>query len=431
MKLFNKISPPRAVALSYVAIVLFGALVFLCPFSLNNCRLSFIDALFTSMSAISTTGLSPIDPSANLSFFGKAFLCIMIEIGGLGITIIGAFFFIYMGRKINISTRNVLKESINFSEGNGIVKFVKSILTFTLLIEGVFFLLFFPFFLKHFSFVQSIFYSIFHTVSAFANCGFDVFPSSDSITFMKDSKIFVFLTYLLMFIGGLGFVVIFEIKNKKFQFKRYSLHAIVVIIVSLILDIGGTIFYKITNSQIALLDAFFMNITSRHGGFYTYNPIYLSNASKVLSYIFIIIGTSPGSTGGGIKTTSLFVLFNSLRGDFNQKKIQSFKYTIPPDAFMKAFTLLFIVIILLSTCCAIALLVQPEIDLFTMLYELTSCFGTVGLSMGATSFLNSFNKFLCVLLMFCGRVGPLTLAHVIVTDNKDKLFYPDGVIAIG
>ncbi len=438
LKRLMKQSPGRIIAFGFLAVIFIGSGLLMLPCSLRQgVQLHYIDALYTSTSAVCVTGLIAVDPGNTFTPVGQVILALLIQIGGLGVTSVGAGIILAMGKKINLKGRNLIQEASNLDSGKGIIQFVKQVLFTTLAIEGIGAVLsYFAFLQEGYGPVESIGISLFHTVAAFNNSGFDILGLSGEVYSnvnlipYQDNVLLNLTTCFLVIFGGIGFLVIREMMQHKFRWKRYSMHAKVVLSVSAVLLVVGTLLLKLSE-DISWLGAFFFSVSARTAGFSTYNLGEFRTAGLLVLVVLMFIGASPGSTGGGIKTSTFFVLMKGIGSSATNKSEKAFKYGIPADAFRKAavITLLALCVVVLGTY--LLILMDPQVPLVDALLEITSAFGTVGLSTGITPGLSLGSKLLSILIMYIGRLGPLTVASLWYFNKGERARYPDGNIAIG
>ena len=274
--------------------------------------------------------------------------------------------------------------------------------------------------------------SLFHSVAAFNNSGFDILGNLQNLIPYRDNVMLNLVTCGLIIFGGIGFLVIREMWTKKFHFKKYSMHAKVVITVSAALIVSGTILIKLTE-DVTWLGAFFHSVSARTAGFSTYPLGEFSNAGLLVLICLMFVGASPGSTGGGIKTSTLFVLLQGVKSAATNKSEKAFRYSIPKDAFKKAavITLLALSVVVTGTYLMIVMEQGTDIRLVDALFEVTSAFGTVGLSTGITTGLSVGSKLLSIFIMYIGRLGPLTVASLWYFSRGERVRFPEGNIAIG
>ncbi len=433
----RKLSPGRIIAFGFAAVILIGSGLLMLPCSIQPGQtVHYIDALYTSTSAVCVTGLIAIDPGCAFTPVGRFFLALLIQIGGLGVTAVGAGIILAMGRKINLKGRNLIQEAGNLENGKGAIRFVKSVLATTITIELAGAVLSFLVFIRDYPFPEALGYALFHSVAAFNNSGFDILGLSGDISSninlipYQNDLLLNLTTSALILLGGIGFLVIKEILQYRFHWRKYSMHAKVVLSVSAVLLAVGTVLLKLSEN-ISWLGAFFLSVSARTAGFSTYSLSEFSNAGLMVLTVLMFIGASPGSTGGGIKTSTFFVLLQGIKSAATNKSEKAFHYAIPAESFRKAavITLLALSVVILGTYLIIML--DPQVPLMDALLEVTSAFGTVGLSTGITPNLSTASKLLSILIMYIGRLGPLTIASLWYFTKGERVSYPDGNIAIG
>lgn len=431
--LFRKMTPVRIIALGFALTVLIGAGLLLLPCSVRpGVSLSLIDALYTSTSAVCVTGLIAVDAYDTFTPFGRCVLGLLIQIGGLGVTAVGAGVILAIRKRISIKGRTLLREAMNLDSGRGIVHFLKSVLLTTLTIELAGACLSFPVFVRDYSVPQAIGISLFHSVAAFNNSGFDILGGMRNLTPYRDDVLLNLVTCALIILGGIGFLVIREVLEKRFRWKRFSMHTKVVLSVSAVLTLAGTLLLKLTErGNISWLGAFFQSVTARTAGFSTYPLGGFSNAGLVVMMVLMFIGASPGSTGGGIKTTTFFAVLQGIRSAATNRSEKAFRYTLPADAFRKASVIASIGLFLVAGSTFVLLLLEPQLALRDALFEMVSAFGTVGLSTGITPGLGVAAKLLSIVMMYIGRLGPMTIATVWYFSRGERVRFPEGNIAIG
>lgn len=401
------------------------------PISLNDgVNLKYIDSLYTATSAVCVTGLITVDPANTFTPFGRFILAVLIQIGGLGITSLGTGIIIAMGKRVNFKSRSLVKEALNLNSGKGIVKFIKEIFFTTISFELIGTILSFIAFSKDFSFSKALGISAFHSIAAFNNSGFDILGNFQSLATYKNNVYLNVVTCMLIILGGIGFFVIKDIKTNKLKWKSLSMHSKVVIWVTVILIIFGAIMIKLTNN-ITWLGALFNSVSARTAGFSTFNLSNFSNAGIIVMIVLMFIGASPGSTGGGIKTTTVFVLFKGIVSAATNKGEKAFKYAIPKNAFRKAavVTVLGINVVLIGTF--LISIFEPQLELRDILFEVVSAYGTVGLTTGITTSLSAASKILSMIIMFIGRLGPMTIVTLWYFSRGERVTFPEGNISIG
>ncbi len=409
----RKITPLGIIVMSFGGIIVIGIFLLKLPFSTQGAEsLSWVDSIFLSTSAVCVTGLSTIpDLSATLSVFGKIVLALLIQVGGIGIVTIAIYVLIALGIKIGVTERYIIKEALNQHSLSGVVRLVKSIIFTTLIIEFFGMIINFIVFIQYFDFLKALGLSAFHSISAFNNAGFDIFGDS-SMQIYSSNVLLNINTMVLIVIGGIGFIVIRDILSKK-KWSGLSLYSKMVIKTTVFLIVTGTLIIKIFEySNITWLEALFQSITTRTAGFSTVDISLFSYSTLIVVMLFMFIGASPNSTGGGVKTTTFYIMFKSIVSYLKGKETIIANRRIDPEARTKAFTLaglaltsIVVVFIILSKIEA----GNPDMTFIKMMFETFSAFGTVGLSMGITSSLMPASKILLSLLMFMGRLGPITI----------------------
>ena len=430
MSYIKKMSPGRFIALGFAFVILMGALLLFLPISHNEgVDVAFIDALFTSTSAVCVTGLTAVDTADTYNVFGQTVVALLIQIGGLGVTCVGVSFILLARRKVDFKDRILVKEALNLDSVKGIVKLVKSILLMTLCFEGIGAILSFAVFSRDYPIGKAIGISLFHSVAAFNNSGFDILGGFKNLINYQSNILLNLTTCGLIIFGGLGFVVIKEIIHKH-SFKKFSLHTKVVITMTVLLLALGTIMMKLTE-DITWLGAFFFSTSARTAGFSTYPVGNFTNASLFILIILMFIGASPGSTGGGIKTTTAFTLFKSAYSVSTNKYCSGFKRRIPNETISKAFMLSFLAMLLVCFSTFLLCILEPEYSFIQLLFEVVSAFGTVGLSTGITPDLKPASEMVIIITMYIGRVGPLTIASLWSFKTLSNVRYSEEAITIG
>lgn len=437
-----KKNPPLIVCLSFFALILFGAILLDLPIaSANGERIGFLNAFFTSTSASCVTGLIVANTATQWTVFGKVVIIILIQIGGLGTMVFISLIAMALNKRIGISERRIIKEQTNADTSKGIIRLVIYIIKFSLAVELIGAILLATKFIPDFGLERGILFSIFHSISAFCNAGFDIIGNSLT-DYVSDFTVNMTISLLIIF-GGLGFTVFIDIYRKR-RFKNLSLHSKVVISFTAILLLVGTLaFFLIEHNSAAMeglslkgkvLSSFFMSVTARTAGFNTIDIGKMQEGSVIVTIMLMFIGASPASTGGGIKTTTFGVLLSStisvLRGN---KEIEIFHKKIPYDTLIKSlciFTLGSFLVIFSSLW--ITIIEQGKFLYLDILYEIVSAFGTVGVSRGITANLSSLSKIILIILMYLGRVGAATLGvSILDTHRKKHTRYSEGKIIVG
>lgn len=428
---FRRQSPARLIALGFALTILLGSVLLILPCSVQDgVDLSYIDSLYTSTSAVCVTGLIAVDAGDTFTPLGQFFLALLIQVGGLGVTTVGAGIIIAMRKNVDLKGRNLIREASNLDSDRGTIRFVKNVLVTTLIIELIGAILSFFIFIRDYSPLKALGISLFHSVAAFNNSGFDILGNLQNMIPYQDNVALNLITCTLIFLGGIGFLVIKEIRANKFRWKKYSMHAKIVLTMSAALIFIGTILLKFTE-DITWLGAFFHSVSARTAGFSTYSLGTFTDAGLLVLIVLMFIGASPGSTGGGIKTSTFFTLIQGIKSAATNKSEKAFRYAIPKDAFRKAgiITILALTVVVAGTWLMVVM--EPDLDLLDALFEVTSAFGTVGLSTGITTGLGTDAKLLSILIMYIGRLGPLTIASLWYFGQSERVSFPEGNLVIG
>ena len=430
-RLLKRQSPGRIIALGFLSVILIGSVLLMLPCSVKDgVTLRYIDALYTSTSAVCVTGLIAVDAGDTFTPLGQTFLALLIQIGGLGVTAVGAGVIIAIGKKVNMKGRNLIREAMNLDSGRGLVIFVRDIFITTVIIELSGAVLSFLVFIRDYPPIRAIGISLFHSVAAFNNSGFDILGNFQNLIPYRDNVLLNVVTCALIILGGIGFLVIREVCAKRFRWKKLSMHANVVISMSIVLIIVGAVMLKFTEN-ITWMAAFFHSISARTAGFSTYPLGTFSQSGLLVLTVLMFIGASPGSTGGGIKTSTFFVLLQGIKSAATNKDEKAFRYAVPKNAFRKAAVIATLAVGVVIVGTYLMTIMEPDIPLADLLFEITSAFGTVGLSTGITPDLCDGAKFLSIVIMYIGRLGPLTIASLWYFTRGDRVSYPEGNIAIG
>ena len=396
---FLKKQPPgRLIAMGFAFVILTGAVVLVLPVSVwPDAEVSFVDALFTSTSAVCVTGLIAIDVADHFTPFGQAVVAVLIQIGGLGVTSVGVGLILAAGKRVSIRGRLLAKEALNVDSFQGIVKLVRAVLFMTLFFETLGALLSFIVFIQDYPLLHAMGISVFHSIAAFNNSGFDILGGLRNLIPYQDNILLNLTTAGLIIFGGIGFLVILDVMKQK-RFKKLTLHSKVVITSSITLIVVGTLLLKATE-DITWLGAFFQSVSARTAGFSTYTIGEFTNAGLFVLCVLMFIGASPGSTGGGIKTSTFFVLVQAARSIFVKRPLSSFRRNISPENLSKAYlvTILSLGVVCIATF--LMCILEPDCTFIQLLFEVISAFGTVGLSTGITPGLSGAGKLGIILVM--------------------------------
>ncbi|MDY4515191.1 MAG: potassium transporter TrkG [Lachnospiraceae bacterium] len=429
--IFRRQSPARIIAMGFALMILLGSVLLLLPCSVREgVDLRYIDALYTATSAVCVTGLIAVDAGDTFTPLGQFFLAMLIQAGGLGVTSVGAGIILAIGKKVNLKGRNLIREAMNLASAKGMIRLIHKVFAVTVIFElsGAF--LSFLVFVQDYPPVQALGISLFHSVAAFNNSGFDILGNYQNLIPYRQDVLLNLVTCGLIFFGGIGFLVIRELWETKCRWRRLSMHAKVVLSVSGILILAGTLLLRLTE-EVTWLGAFFHSVSARTAGFSTYPLGTFSKSGLLVLAVLMFIGASPGSTGGGIKTSTFFVLLRGIRSSAANQTEKAFHYAIPREAFRKAavITLLALGVVVAGTY--LMGIFEGELPLMDILFEVTSAFGTVGLSTGITPDLTDAGKILSVIIMYIGRLGPLTIASLWHFSKGERVRYPEGNITIG
>lgn len=426
-----RLSHVQIIALGFFLIIMTGTFLLMLPFSTRDGQgAQFLEALFTATSASCVTGLIVRDTSIYWSEFGQAVILTMIQIGGLGFMTIATMFFLLLRKRVHLRGRELLTESISVSQVGGIMRLAKKILLGTFFMEGTGALLLMIRFIPRYG-LYGIWMGIFHSISAFCNAGFDLMGQHtgaySSLTSFSNDWLVSLTIMTLIVVGGVGFIVWDDIWTYKFQLKKYHLHSKIVLWMTTLLIFGGAALFLIVERNATgaglsagnqILAALFDSVTPRTAGFNTVDTASLSDAGKLLTIVLMFVGGSPGSTAGGIKTTTIMVLFlyafSYMRSD---RGTAVFGRSIEEDALKKASAVFFTNLMLALGVTFLISSVQ-KIALLDILFETFSAIGTVGMSTGITRDLTDFSRVLIIFLMYCGRVGSISFANALAGKKK-------------
>lgn len=435
----SPLSPAKIIALGFLTVIACGTVLLSLPAAHSGeVEVSLLDSLFSSVSAVCVTGLVTVDTGAAYSFFGQLVIAVLIQIGGLGITSISAGFVVLLGGKLSTRENSLVREALNYPTYNGIKPMIRSVVLLDFSIEAVGAVLSFFTFIRDYPFSKALWLSVFHSIASFNNGGFDALGNGDSIGAYTHDVWFNFVTCALIVVGGLGFFVIRELLNRadaKIHHReagKLSLHTKVVLMMTSVLILGGVVVIKITEgANISVMGAIFASITARTAGFSTYPISGFSNAGILVMCVLMFIGASPGSTGGGVKTTTAFVFVKRLVSVMTGREARVFRRKIKDEAMSKAFIIISLGLgwILLQT--SVMSFFDPDIPLRDILFEQVSSFGTTGLSTGITGLLSIPSKLVLIVTMYVGRLGPLTIATLWSAKKPSPVSRPEGDIPIG
>ena len=422
--------PSRTIAFGFAMLILGGTLLLSLPAAVKSGRLPGLDALFTATSAVCVTGLATVDPGDTFTMFGQVVLAVLIQLGGLGISSVGMGLSIAAGRRISFRGRSLVREALNVSSFEGMVKLVRAIMTMTLAVEGLGALLSYPVFVRDYPPLQAVWISIFHAIAAFNNGGFDVLGGMHSLIPYRDNVWLNLVTDAMIVLGGIGFMVVLDVLHNRGQFRKLSLHSKVVLSTTAVLILAGTLLLKLTE-PISWLAALFQSITTRTAGFSTIDFGSVSNAGLLVTMILMFIGASPGSTGGGIKTTTFFVLMQEVRSIFSKRRLGAFRRRLPDGSLAKAASITLLGAMVVFVGAFVLCVLEPQLSFVQILFEQVSAYSTAGLSTGITPGLRAASKVVLIVTMFIGRVGAFTLLSLWVERPAPSARYTEEAITIG
>jgi trk system potassium uptake protein TrkH len=439
-KLFRNMKPPQILALGFAILILLGAILLTLPISAQEGRLPFLDALFTSTSAVCVTGLIVVNTKEYFSTFGHFVILVLIQFGGLGIMTMATMVVLAIGKRISLKEKLLMQEALNTSNIKGLTRLVLLIVKTTLIIEGIAALILTFRFIPDFGMPNALGMGIFHAVSAFCNAGFDIFGDS-LVRFVNDPIVNLIITTLII-LGGIGFSVMMDVYYSRRK-KNFSLHTKIVLTATLVLLVFGSIvFFALEYSNPDTIGelsisgkawaSYFLSVTPRTAGFNTVETGSLTTATLFITITLMFVGASSGGTGGGVKTTTFgAILINVFATITNKEDTNIYGRKLPKEVISKAFTIVFIAMmwIVLVT---IILSITENMEFIDILFETVSAFGTVGLSTGITGSLSSIGKVMIIITMFIGRLGPMTLAVAFSRQAMRQIVkYPEEQIVVG
>lgn len=431
----------QVIILGFISVIVIGSLLLMLPVSTRSGNgTSFADALFTATSAVCVTGLIIHDTATYWSLFGQGIILLLIQIGGMGVVTVAVSIAVFSGSKIGLMQRSTMQEAISAPHVGGIVRMTEFILKTAILIELIGAAALMPVFCSDFGILKGIWYSLFHSISAFCNAGFDLIgirePFSSLTTY--SSQPVVNLTIMALIItGGIGFLTWEDIKNNKWHLKKYRMQSKVILTVTaLLIVLPAVYFYFCEFSDVPaserIWNSLFQAVTPRTAGFNTADLTSLSEVGLMLTIILMLIGGSPGSTAGGMKTTTMAVLVSTALSVFRKREhTHFFRRRIPGNTVRNAATI-FLMYVALFLAGGMIISYIEDIPLVSALFETASAIGTVGLSLGITPELGLVSHLILVVLMFFGRVGGLTLIFAAVSEKRSHgSKYPQEKITVG
>jgi trk system potassium uptake protein TrkH len=441
-----KLAPAQVILLSFGGWILIGALLLLLPVSAAPGKvISFVDALFMSTSATCVTGLGSISLADDLTIFGQMILLILVQVGGLGIMTLSSSMAVIMGKSLQMREQVIMQDVLDTSNSEELLKLIIGIIQYTFAIEFIgAIILMLGYYQEGFEIGQSMYYGFYHSIMAFCNAGFALF--NNNLEDFKFNPTIHFTVAILLQLGGIGFAVmkdVLQTTKARRPWRDLSVHTKIVLVTHMMLVVFGTVYlffgeflhsFENMNLIEKLEVAYFQSVTTRTAGFNTINLNSLHPHSLYMMILLMFIGASPGSTGGGVKTTTFAVLLQSVTATLKGKSdVEFFERKVSSQTVVKSISIFIISIILVSGCILVMLRLEPDKSYLALFFEAVSAFGTVGLSLGITPFLSSLGKITIIVLMFAGRVGPLTLVLAIASRAAipSKVEYPEGKVLIG
>ncbi len=419
----SHLTQTQFIAYGFMGVILTGTLLLMLPISSKSGTVSpFLNCLFTATSASCVTGLIVYDTWTHWSVFGQLVIITLIQIGGLGFITIGVFLSMVLRRKIGLKERGLMQESVNTLQIGGMVRLAKKIILGTVLFEGTGALILALRFIPEHGVIKGVYYGVFHAISAFCNAGFDLMgwqgPYSSLVNFYDDWVVNLVIMSLIV-IGGIGFVVWDDVSRNGLKVRKYMLHTKIVLLTTFVLVFGSAwLFYRFElnnllvgmNTSGKILTSLFSSVTARTAGFNTVDTASLTDASKLLSVILMFIGGSPGSTAGGVKTTTIIVMYLYLWSTIQRTYgANAFGRRLEDDTIKRASTI-FIINLTLALAASVYIMATQQLPMSDVLFETFSAIGTVGMTTGITRALNPMSRLTIIFLMYCGRVGSLSFA---------------------
>ncbi len=447
----KKLNPAAQIVFGFLGIILIGTLLLCLPISSNNGQwFSFVDGMLTSTSSVCVTGLIVVDTAVHFSLFGQIVILFLIQIGGLGFITLTSLVFLLMGKKITYEKRVTMQESFNQDKVQGIVKLVKHVIILVFTVELIGFVCLAPSLINIYGWGDGIFKALFLSISSFCNAGFDILGTTSTqfagLSIFAQNTLIILPIMFLIVIGGLGYVVLFDI-GKKFKHEKLSLHSKAVLIITSILVFGGAFLFAILewnnpntigNMSFGqkIVNSFFCSITPRTAGFSTIDYTQLTPATMVLTEILMFIGGSPASTAGGIKTTTLLILLIAIFKSENiNGNIPFCKKKVSTKMVKKSLRVIVLALLLVVTSTFLICAFEGGVvSAQEAIFESISAISTVGLTMGITPTLCVGSKIILMFLMFVGRVGAITLTLALANRKKSISYdieYPDSKIMVG
>lgn len=433
-----KLNPPQLLAIMFLFLVVVGGVLLKLPIATEK-GISWLDAFFLSTSAATVTGLAPIDPGSTFTLFGEIVLMVLIQVGGLGIMTFAVLVVIVLGKKIGMKQRMLMQEALNQPSLGGVIRLARNLLLFSLFMECIGVILLAIDWVPKMGWAKGLYYSLFHTIAAFNNAGFALWPDNLS-RFVGDPIVNVTIT-LLIIVGGLGFTVVFDVLYQR-RWRKLSLHTKLMLVMTLIVNVLAIVaifLFEHNNPKTLgslpfreqLWAAYFQGITPRTAGFNTIDIGSLEQPTAMLMIFLMFVGAGSTSTGGGIKLTTfaviVFAVVSFLKG---KEETVIWQRTIRHTIILRALAIASMSMLFIFLVTMILTLTE-DAPFLVLLFEVVSAFGTVGLSMNMTPHLSAVGKMLIIGVMLFGKLGPLTLVYSIAKPKKTNIRYPNGDILTG
>ena len=440
---FNR-NPGRLITLSFLAVILTGALLLTMPFSSRDGQTTpFLAALFTATSATCVTGLTIYDTWSHFSMIGQGIIICLIQIGGLGLLTLTGFFYSLIRRKVGLRTAQLTQESISADTRSNTQSLLRMVMIVTFPTELIGCLLMLPMLVPEYG-NYGIFMAVFLSISAYCNAGFDLFgflkPGASLIPVQDNFPLLAVISALII-CGGLGFIVWQDVLHYR-RSRRLHFHTRTVLLSTAVLLVSGTLLTLLMEwgnpatlgnmgIGVKFAHAFFQSVTCRTAGFMSFDQTAMYDVTKIVSVLLMFIGAAPGSTGGGIKTTTFFALMQEVKAVFTKRRPDAFHRTLPEDTLSKAAVVSLLSMLVVCAGTFLLCVLEPELSFVQLLFEEVSAFGTVGLSTGITPGLSVAAKLVLILTMFVGRLGAFTLVSIWINRDEPNIRYTEESITIG
>lgn len=442
-KTIKQVSPAKLFFLAYLVTIFVGGFLLSLPLAAQSGTWTgFMDAIFTATSALCVTGLTTLVTANHWSAFGKLVIIILIQLGGIGIITVGSALGLLLHKRLSLKERMYIAEEKNANTTQGMIKLVKYVILATFIIEGVGSLLLSLQFVPDYGWIKGICFSIFHSISAYCNAGFDLIGENSLMPYQQNPLVILTISGLIV-LGGLGFVVYREIIRKR-KFKKFSLHAKLAIVSTIVLILGASLIFlalEWSNPETLgplplgskFLAANFQSVTTRTAGFFSVTQAGLKESSLFLTLVLMFIGGSPAGTAGGLKTTTVIALtFGVVMAIKRTKSSKMFGRKISDANVNKAFTLFFISLVWVGLAIFILTISDSQLSLTDIVFEVVSAYGTVGLSLGITPMLSLVGKLVISFTMLFGKLGPITMIYLVAqTDGVSRIQYAEENILVG